>query len=182
VLYSGYVCEKYSPHTWRHCWRSRALLQPSPTPAQGSRRAWSRRAATPVIWWKLFHRTRSWNNNNNNNNNNGKPYGKKEREIDPLINQHYQYIQWSAFNLALRLEKCTRLVVERGKVKQTDGLQLTIGNIQDVEVSQRYKYLGMLQRQGNLQPLEQFFKIYKLGQPLQKILVLSITCKVLRVG
>jgi hypothetical protein len=34
------------------------------------------------------------------------------------------------------LGKCARLVVERGKVKQIDGLQLNIGNIQDVEVSQ----------------------------------------------
>jgi hypothetical protein len=42
-------------------------------------------------------------------------------------------------------EKCERLVVESGNVKQTDGLRLNIGNIQDVEVSQdRYKYLRIL--------------------------------------
>jgi hypothetical protein len=49
------------------------------------------------------------------------------------------------------LEKCARLVVKIGKVKQKAGLQLNIGNIQDVEVSQGYKYLGILQGQENLQ-------------------------------
>ena len=78
-----------------------------------------------------------------------KLYGKKEREIDSLINT--VRIFSDDIGMKFGLEKCARLVVERGKVKQTDGLQLNIGNIQDVEVSQGYKYLGILQGQENLQ-------------------------------
>jgi hypothetical protein len=78
-----------------------------------------------------------------------KLYGKKEREIDSLINT--VRIFSDDIGVKFGLEKCARLVVERGKVKQTDGLQLNIGSIQDVEVSQGYKYLGILQGQGNLQ-------------------------------
>jgi hypothetical protein len=68
-----------------------------------------------------------------------KLYGKKERVIDSLIN--IVRIFSDDIGMKFGLEKCTGLVVERGKVKQTDGLQLNIGNIQDVEASQGYTYL-----------------------------------------
>jgi hypothetical protein len=78
-----------------------------------------------------------------------KLYGKKEREIESLINT--VRIFSDDIGMKFGFEKCARLVVERGKVKQTGGLQLNIGNSQDVEVSQEYKYLGIVQGQENLQ-------------------------------
>jgi hypothetical protein len=72
---------------------------------------------------------------------NFKLYGKKEREIDSLINT--VRIFSDDISMKFGLEKFARLVVERGKVEQRDGLQLNIGNIQDVEVSQEYEYLGI---------------------------------------
>jgi translation elongation factor EF-1beta len=78
-------------------------------------------------------------------------YGKKERGIDSLINTVRIFSE--DIGMTFGLEKCPRFVVEGGKVKQTDDLQLNIGNIQDVEVSQKYACTnqGILQRQENLQ-------------------------------
>jgi hypothetical protein len=50
-----------------------------------------------------------------------KLYGQKEREIDSLINT--VRIFKDDIGMKFVLEKCARLVVERGKVKQTDSLQ-----------------------------------------------------------
>ena len=48
------------------------------------------------------------------------------------------------------LDKCARFIVERGKVKSTEGLQLSIGTIQDVSLETRYKYLGIMQTMENM--------------------------------
>ena len=78
-----------------------------------------------------------------------KLYSKKEREIDSLINT--ARIFSDDIGMKFGLEKCARLIVERGKVKATDGLQLSIGTINNVDVSKGYKYLGILQNQENMQ-------------------------------
>ena len=45
------------------------------------------------------------------------------------------------------LSKCGRLIVSRGKVKNTSGINLPGGQIDDIDES--YKYLGILQPFGN---------------------------------
>ena len=49
------------------------------------------------------------------------------------------------------LDKCTRLVIERGKVKTNEGLELSIGTMQDVQVETGYKYIEILQAYENMQ-------------------------------
>jgi hypothetical protein len=50
-----------------------------------------------------------------------KLYEKKEREIDSLINT--ARIFSDDIDIKFGLEKCARLIVERGKVRQTDGIK-----------------------------------------------------------
>jgi len=49
------------------------------------------------------------------------------------------------------LEKCARQIVQRGNIKITDGLNLDIGKIKDVDIETGYKYLGILQNMQNKQ-------------------------------
>ena len=74
-----------------------------------------------------------------------KLYAKSERDIDSLI--HLTRIFSSDIGMSFGLDKCGRLVVNRGKVKTTQGIQLPEGHIADIEDS--YKYLGIMQSYGN---------------------------------
>ena len=78
-----------------------------------------------------------------------KLYSKKEREIDSMINTVRIFSE--DIGMKFGLEKCARLIVERGKVKSTDGLQLNMGTIKDASLEEGYKYLGILQAQENMQ-------------------------------
>ena len=71
-----------------------------------------------------------------------KLYAEKEREVDSLINT----VRIFSEDIG-----CVKLIAERGKVKRTDGLQLHLCTIKDVQVSKGYKYLGILQAQEYIQ-------------------------------
>ena len=77
-----------------------------------------------------------------------KLYARKEREIDSLIST--VRIFSDDIGMKFGLGKCARLIVERGKVKNTEGLQFSIGTIQVVPLEPGYKYLGILQAEENL--------------------------------
>ncbi|KAJ8024905.1 hypothetical protein HOLleu_34958 [Holothuria leucospilota] len=71
-----------------------------------------------------------------------KLYGKNEKEIEALITD---------VSMEFGLDKCTRQITHRGKVKLTEGLQMSIGKINDVQLGEGYKYLGILQNMENMQ-------------------------------
>ena len=74
-----------------------------------------------------------------------KLYAKSERDIDSLI--HLTRVFSSDIGMTFGLEKCGRLIVNRGKTARTQGIDLPQGHIADVAES--YKYLGILQSHGN---------------------------------
>ena len=74
-----------------------------------------------------------------------KLYAKTERDIDSLI--HLSRIYSTDIGMSFGLEKCGRLIVKRGKVTTTAGIDLPEGHIDDV--AEKYKYLGILQSYGN---------------------------------
>ena len=49
--------------------------------------------------------------------------------------------------MSFGLEKCGWMVVKRGKVVKTDGVELPAGHITDIQTS--YKYVGIPQSHGN---------------------------------
>jgi len=74
-----------------------------------------------------------------------KLYAKNERDIDSLI--HLTRVFSSDIGMTFGLEKCGRLIVNRGNTIRTQGIDLPEGHIDDVTES--YKYLGILQSHGN---------------------------------
>ena len=70
-----------------------------------------------------------------------KLYARKEREIDSLINTVRLFSD--DIGMTFGLDKYARLVVERGDVKNSEGLQLSIGIIQDVPLEIRYKTISV---------------------------------------
>ena len=74
-----------------------------------------------------------------------KLYARNEQNIDSLI--HLTRVFSSNIGMKFGLEKCGRLIVNRGKVKSTSGISLSEGQIDDIDES--YKYLGILQSFGN---------------------------------
>uniref|UniRef100_A0A8C4WGB1 Reverse transcriptase domain-containing protein n=1 Tax=Gopherus evgoodei TaxID=1825980 RepID=A0A8C4WGB1_9SAUR len=74
-----------------------------------------------------------------------KLYAKNERDIDSLI--HLTRIYSEDIGMSFGLEKCGRMVVKRGKVVKTDGVELPAGHIADIQTN--YKYLGVPQSHGN---------------------------------
>ena len=49
--------------------------------------------------------------------------------------------------MSFGLEKCGRMIARGGKVIKTDGLELPVGHIADIQTS--YNYLGIPQSHGN---------------------------------
>ena len=49
--------------------------------------------------------------------------------------------------MSFGLDKCGRLIAQRGMIKQTSGIKLPEGHIEDISSS--YKYLGILQSYDN---------------------------------
>uniref|UniRef100_A0A8C7X1T6 methylcrotonoyl-CoA carboxylase n=1 Tax=Oryzias sinensis TaxID=183150 RepID=A0A8C7X1T6_9TELE len=76
-----------------------------------------------------------------------KLHAKSEPDIDSLI--HTTRIYSTDIGMSFGLEKCSRMVTKRGKVVHTGGVSLPEGTIADIEDS--YKYLGILQANGNLE-------------------------------
>lgn len=76
-----------------------------------------------------------------------KLYSKKENDLTLLINNVKTFS--NDINMKFGFDKCARLIIHRGKVKTTDGLELEGSTIRDVE-SEGYKYLGIPQQQTNL--------------------------------
>ena len=74
-----------------------------------------------------------------------KLYAKNEQDIDSLI--HLTRVFSADIGMTFGLAKCGRLIVSRGKVKNTSGINLPGGRIDDIDES--YKYLGILQSFGN---------------------------------
>jgi hypothetical protein len=74
-----------------------------------------------------------------------KLYAKNERDIDSLI--HLTRVFSTDIKMTFGLEKCARLIVNRGRITATQGVDLPNGHIKDV--SESYKYLGILQSYGN---------------------------------
>ena len=74
-----------------------------------------------------------------------KLYVKKERAIDSLI--HLTRVYSNDIGMTFGIEKCGRLILNRGRMVKTDGLQLPTGTIKDVE--EGYKYLGIMQSDTN---------------------------------
>ena len=70
-----------------------------------------------------------------------KLYAKNEQDIDSLI--HLTRGFSSNIGMKFGLEKCRRLIVNRGKVKSASGISLPEGQVDDIDKS--YKYLGFLQ-------------------------------------
>ena len=78
-----------------------------------------------------------------------KLYGKNENQINSLINTVKIFSE--DIRMKFGLDKCARLIKERGKVKNTQGLQLDVGTMKDAPLDTGYKYLGILQSDDNLQ-------------------------------
>ena len=74
-----------------------------------------------------------------------KLYAKNERDIDSLI--HLTRVFSNDIGMSFGLDKCGRLIAQRGMVKKTSGIKLPEGHIEDISSS--YKYLGILQSYGN---------------------------------
>ena len=74
-----------------------------------------------------------------------KLYAKKERDIDSLI--HLTRVFSNDIGMTFGIEKCGRLILNRGRMVKTNGLQLPTGTIKDVE--EGYKYLGIMQSDTN---------------------------------
>ena len=68
-----------------------------------------------------------------------KLYVKSERDIDLLI--YIIRLYSNDIGMLFGLEKCSRMVIKRGKVVRIEGIELLEGNIVDIEDS--YKYLGI---------------------------------------
>ena len=74
-----------------------------------------------------------------------KLYAKKERDIDSLI--HLTRVYSNDIGMTFGIKKCGKLILNRGSMVKTDGLQLPTGTIKDVE--EGYKYLGIMQSDTN---------------------------------
>jgi hypothetical protein len=70
-----------------------------------------------------------------------KLYGRNQREIDSQINTVRIFSE--DIGMKFGLDKCARLIINRGKVQHTEGIELPEGRIEDLK--QGYKYLGILQ-------------------------------------
>ena len=76
-----------------------------------------------------------------------KLYSKKESDITSLINTVKIFSQ--DINMQFGIDKCAKIIVQRGKVKTTTGIEVDGATIQDVE-QDGYKYLGIMQYHVNL--------------------------------
>ena len=72
-----------------------------------------------------------------------KLYGKSESEIKELVSTGEVFIQ--DIGMEFGIKKCGAIIMNRGKVKSTDGIKLTSGEkIIQIEEDE-FKYLGILQ-------------------------------------
>ena len=77
-----------------------------------------------------------------------KLYSKKEAEINSLI--HTTKTFSNDIKMKFGFQKCARLIINRGKVKDTQGLQIEEGIIHDTS-KDGYKYLGIPQHRSNIE-------------------------------
>ena len=72
-----------------------------------------------------------------------KLYGKSESEIKELVSTGEVFIQ--DIGMEFGIKKCGAIIMNKGKVKSTDGIKLTSGEkIIQIEEDE-FKYLGILQ-------------------------------------
>ena len=102
-----------------------------------------------------------------------KLYAKTERDIDSLI--HLTRVFSGDIGMSFGLEKCGRLIVNRGKAVNTNGVQLPAGRIKDIENG--YKYLGILQSYGNHDDEIRITARQEYRKRLRRILDTQLTCK-----
>ena len=74
-----------------------------------------------------------------------KLYAKKDRDIDSLI--HLTRVFSGDIGMTFGIEKCGRLILNRGHIVKTDGIELPNGTIKDLDAG--YKYLGIVQSDTN---------------------------------
>jgi formylmethanofuran dehydrogenase subunit C len=90
-----------------------------------------------------------------------KLYAKKQHELNSLI--HATVVFSNDIGMNFGLEKCGGLIIERGNIRYTSGIDVRDGLIRDIDVQQGYKYLGILQAQLTMHPeaKENATSIYK---------------------
>ena len=76
-----------------------------------------------------------------------KLYSKKEEDLNSLIRSVRSFSE--DIGMRFGFNKCARLIIHRGKVKETTGLEVQDGIIRDV-LKEGYKYLGIPQQRTNL--------------------------------
>ena len=72
-----------------------------------------------------------------------KLYGKTTTELESLLNTVRIFSDDIAMEFGL--DKCATLAITKGKVTQTEGLNLPNNNIKGLNLDETYKYLGILQ-------------------------------------
>ena len=72
-----------------------------------------------------------------------KLYGKSTAELESLLNT----VRIFSNNISMEsgLEKCATLAIIKGKVKETQGMNLPNNNIKGLNLNETYKYLSILQ-------------------------------------
>lgn len=76
-----------------------------------------------------------------------KLYTKKEEDLTTLVNTVKIYSD--DISMQFGFEKCARIIIQRGKIKATNGMQIDGAHIRDVG-DEGYKYLGIIQQHVNL--------------------------------
>ena len=72
-----------------------------------------------------------------------KLYGKSAAELESLLN--IVRIFSKDISMEFGSEKCATLAITKGKVTETEGMNLPNNNIKGLNLDETYKYLGILQ-------------------------------------
>ena len=72
-----------------------------------------------------------------------KLYGRTERELNSLVNTVHIFSE--DIGMKFGMDKCNVLLMQRGRMKHTEGIKLPDGELMKEIESSGYKYLGMLQ-------------------------------------
>ena len=72
-----------------------------------------------------------------------KLYGKSTAELELLLN--IVRIFSNDISIEFDLDKCATLTITKGKVTETEGMNLPKNNIKGLNLDETYKYLGILQ-------------------------------------
>ena len=71
-------------------------------------------------------------------------YSRNEKELDSLVQTNYVFSE--DIEMEFGIEKCAMLVMEKGKIVKSVGIQLPDGKvIKLLQEGESYKYLGILE-------------------------------------